>query len=151
MTRICGRDTDRTETREWLESLEAVLRTQGPARAEYLISRLTDRSRQAGATLPQAANTPYINTIPLERQPPYPGDRAIERRIKSWIRWNAMAMVVRANRESPGIGGHISTFASAATLYQVGFNHFFHGKDATGDGDHVYFQGHAAPGIYAQA
>ena len=144
-------DVDAVETREWLDSLEAVLRAQGPARAADLVSRLMERSQQAGAALRSAIHTPYVNTIPVDRQPAYPGDRAIERRIKSWVRWNAMAMVVRANRESPGIGGHISTFASAATLYQVGFQHFFRGKTAPGGGDLVYYQGHAAPGIYAQA
>ncbi|UCD39352.1 MAG: pyruvate dehydrogenase (acetyl-transferring), homodimeric type [Fidelibacterota bacterium] len=146
-----GGDTDAEETREWVESLEGVVRHKGPERGQFLLNRLIDKSHELGLQLPFSANTPYVNTIPLEQQPAYPGDRALERRIKSIIRWNAMAMVVRANRHSDGIGGHISTFASAATLYQVGFNHFFQGKGEDFDGDQIYIQGHASPGIYAQA
>src|SRR5216683_1986746 len=104
-----------------------------------------------GVEIPFSANTPYINTIPPSRQQPFPGSREIERRIKNLVRWNAMAMVVRANRKDHGIGGHISTYASAATLYEIGFNHFFRGPDAKGGGDQVYFQGHASPGMYARA
>ncbi|MFQ5489223.1 MAG: pyruvate dehydrogenase (acetyl-transferring), homodimeric type [Phycisphaerae bacterium] len=143
-------DHDPTETSEWLESLKAVLGDQGPARAQYLLGRLIEWGKREGVVLPFTANTPYVNTIPVEDQPAYPGDRAIERRIKSLVRWNAMAMVVRANRLQGGIGGHISTYASAATLYEVGLNHFFRGHDG-GIGDQIYFQGHAAPGIYARA
>ncbi len=139
------------ETREWLESLEYVLRTEGPERVKELLHELDTYAYEAGVDLPFTANTPYINTIPKEKQPKFPGGREIERRIKSLVRWNAMAMVVRANKEEPGIGGHISTFASAATLYEIGFNHFFRGKDHNNEGDIVYFQGHAAPGIYARA
>ena len=139
------------ETREWLESLEYVLRTEGPERVKELLHELDTYAYEAGVELPFTANTPYINTIPKEKQPKFPGGREIERRIKSLVRWNAMAMVVRANKEEPGIGGHISTFASAATLYEIGFNHFFRGKDHNNEGDIVYFQGHAAPGIYARA
>ncbi len=139
------------ETREWLESLEYVLRTEGPGRVRELLHELDNYAYEAGVELPFTANTPYINTIPKEKQPKFPGGREIERRIKSLVRWNAMAMVVRANKEEPGIGGHISTFASAATLYEIGFNHFFRGKDHNFEGDIVYFQGHAAPGIYARA
>ncbi len=139
------------ETKEWLESLEYVLRSQGPERVKELLNELDMYAHEAGVDLPFTANTPYINTIPKEKQPKYPGGREIERRIKSLVRWNAMAMVVRANKEEPGIGGHISTFASAATLYEVGFNHFFRGKDQNSEGDLIYFQGHAAPGFYARA
>ena len=114
MTSITMRDTDSTETQEWLESLEAVLQMQGSARANYLLHRLLERAAKAGIDVKTSINTPFINTIPPDHQPPYPGDRAIERRIKSILRWNAMAMVVRANRKSEGIGGHISTYASSA-------------------------------------
>jgi pyruvate dehydrogenase E1 component len=118
---------------------------------QYLLEQLQLHAYENGVRLPFTANTPFINTIPAEEQPPFPGNRDIERRIKSIIRWNAMAMVVRANIASPGIGGHISTYASAATLYEVGFNHFFRGKGDNHSGDLIYFQGHASPGIYARA
>jgi pyruvate dehydrogenase E1 component len=144
-------DIDPAETQEWLESLRYVLESKGPERVSYLLSVLDEKACRSGVELPFTATTPYINTIPAEDQPPYPGNREIERRIKSIIRWNAMAMVVRANKESPGIGGHISTFASAATLYEVAFNHFFLGKGENFSGDQIYFQGHASPGIYARA
>ncbi len=139
------------ETREWLESLNYVLHHSGPNRVRELLQQLQDHAYEAGVRLPFSANTPYINTIPAEAQPQFPGNREIERRIKSIIRWNAMAMVVRANRQSSGIGGHISTFASAAALYEVGFNHFFRGRTDSFPGDIIYFQGHASPGIYARA
>jgi pyruvate dehydrogenase E1 component len=144
-------DIDGGETREWLDSLTAVLQQRGPERASYLLSQLKHTAIRHGVDIPFTANTPYINTIPADRQPPFPGSREIERRIKSLIRWNAMAMVVRANKHEPGIGGHISTYASAATLCEIGFNHFFRGPDAPGGADLVYFQGHATPGIYARA
>ncbi len=145
-------DSDPTETSEWLESLEYVLRSKGPERVKYLLSALEKKARLEGVELPAALNTPYINTIPIPRQPVYPGNRELERRIKSIVRWNAMAMVVRANKQFDGIGGHISTFASAATLYEVAFNHFFRGRGESGyDGDLIYFQGHASPGMYARA
>ncbi|OHB75047.1 MAG: pyruvate dehydrogenase (acetyl-transferring), homodimeric type [Planctomycetes bacterium RBG_16_64_10] len=146
-----GPDIDPTETAEWLESLAYVLESKGKDRVAYLLSVLDERAHLAGVELPFAANTPYVNTIPTELQPPYPGDREIERRIKSIIRWNAMAMVVRANRELDGIGGHISTYASAATLCEVAFNHFLRGRGAGYAGDQIYFQGHASPGVYARA
>jgi len=139
------------ETREWLESLDYVLQSGGPARVSRLLRELSDHARRSGVKQPFTANTPYINSIPVEEQPPFPGSREIERRIKSLVRWNALAMVVKANKLEEGIGGHISTFASAATLYEVGFNHFFKGKGDDHDGDLIYFQGHAAPGIYARA
>jgi pyruvate dehydrogenase E1 component len=139
------------ETREWLDSLDYVLRTGDRSRVLRLLDALRTRARQFGIREPFSSNTPYINTIPEHEQVPYPGDREIERRIKSLVRWNALAMVVRANRESDGIGGHISTYASSATLYEVGFNHFFRGKDAGHDADIIYFQGHASPGPYSRA
>jgi pyruvate dehydrogenase E1 component len=139
------------ETHEWLESLGDVLRHGGPARVGRLLHDLGIHAQKAGVKLPFTANTPYINTIHPDDEVPYPGSREIERRIKSLIRWNAMAMVVRANRLEDGIGGHISTYASAATLYEVAFNHFFRGRDGGFEGDIVYFQGHASPGIYARA
>ncbi len=149
--RQLARDEDPQETREWLDALEYVIRTGGCERAAYLLERLKQRAFHCGVRFVSSATTPYVNTIPPEAQPDYPGDRALERKIKSLIRWNAMAMVVRANRESPGIGGHISTYASAATLYEVGFNHFFRGKQGRHPPDQVFFQGHASPGIYARA
>jgi pyruvate dehydrogenase E1 component len=139
------------ETREWLESLNYVLERGGPERVARLLHELGVHAQQAGVKLPFTANTPYINTISAKKQLPFPGSREIERRIKSLIRWNAMAMVVRANREESGIGGHISTYASAATLYEVGFNHFFRARGDSQEGDIVYLQGHASPGIYARA
>jgi len=139
------------ENREWIESLDYVYESQGPDRLLELLRLLQVRAQQKGVQAHFTASTPYINTIPADRQPVFPGSREIERRIKSIIRWNAMAMVVRANRQHAGIGGHISTFASCATLYEVGFNHFFRAKSAGHPGDIVYFQGHAAPGIYARA
>ena len=140
------------ENREWLDSLDYVYQNEGPKRVRELLRNLQLRAQQHGVHIHFTANTPYINTIPADRQPVYPGSREIERRIKSILRWNAMAMVVRANRTASGIGGHISTYASTATLFEVGFNHFFRARrdDAT-EGDIVYFQGHAAPGVYARA
>ena len=139
------------ENKEWLESLDYILQNQGPDRVTELLRKLQIYAQQQGVKIPFTANTPYINTIPADKQAVFPGSREIERRIKSILRWNAMAMVVRANRELNGIGGHISTYASAATLYEVGFNHFFRGKNDPSGGDIIYFQGHAAPGIYARA
>jgi len=139
------------ETKEWIESLDYVLENSGDQRAAKLIKILQIHAQKKGIKLPFTANTPYINTIPVTKQPKYPGDPKIEWKIRSLIRWNAMAMVVRANRLEVGIGGHISTFASAAALYEVAFNHFFRGRNESHEGDIVYFQGHAAPGIYARA
>jgi len=139
------------ETREWLESLDYVLRQGDKGRSLRLLAALRARARQTGVKEPFTSTTPYINTIPVNEEVPFPGDREIERRIKSLVRWNALAMVVRGNRESDGIGGHISTYASSATLYEIGFNHFFRGKEAGHDADLIYFQGHASPGIYARA
>lgn len=139
------------EQQEWLESLDYVIRKGGPERVKNLMLLMQMRLHQEGIKLPFTANTPYINTIPVEEQAKFPGSREIERRIKSILRWNAMAMVVRANRVENGIGGHISTYASIATLYEVGFNHFFRAPSDNFSGDLVYFQGHAAPGNYARA
>jgi len=139
------------ENAEWRESLDYVLNSQGPERVRQLLRLLQARAQEQGVSIPLTANTPYINTIPRHQQPVYPGNREIERRVKSIIRWNAMAMVVRANQESPGIGGHISTYASAATLWEVGFNHFWRGRTDAFLGDMVFFQGHASPGVYARA
>ena len=146
-----GGDPDPSETAEWLESLQYALETKGPERVAFLLSKLAVAAHQKGVEAPFSATTPYINTIPAEKQPVFPGNREIERRIKSIIRWNAMAMVVRANKVSDGLGGHISTFASSATLYEVGYNHFFRGKGDGYDGDQIYFQGHASPGMYSRA
>ena len=139
------------ETREWLESLEEVLQRSGPARVQDLLDELDSYAQGKGVELHFSANTPYVNTIPHFDQPAYPGDLKLERRLRALVRWNAMAMVVRANREVDGIGGHIATYASAATLYEVGFNHFFRGPNGKHSGDLVYFQGHASPGMYARA
>lgn len=144
-------ETRELETKEWLYSLDYVLEHGGPERVTEILQQLQIRAHKAGVKIPFTANTPYINTIPREKQPPFPGNREIERRIKSIIRWNAMAMVVKANKMESGIGGHISTYASAATLYEIGFNHFFRGKGEDYNGDQIYFQGHASPGIYARA
>ena len=129
------------ENGEWRESLDYVLQTQGEERVRQLLRLLQVRAQEQGVSIPFTANTPYINTIPKNQQPVFPGNREIERRIKSIVRWNAMAMVVRANREKSGIGGHISTFASVATLWEVGFNHFWRGRTDKFIGDMIYFQG----------
>ncbi|MGE3181118.1 MAG: pyruvate dehydrogenase (acetyl-transferring), homodimeric type [Phycisphaerae bacterium] len=144
-------DLDPIETSEWIESLDAVVQESGRSRAEYLLKKLHDWANRHNVDVPLAANTPYINTIHADEQASFPGDRAIERRIKSYARWNAMAMVVRANREPGGVGGHISTYASSATLLEVGFNHFFRAQTDEYPGDQIYFQGHGSPGIYARA
>ncbi|HZS71748.1 MAG TPA: pyruvate dehydrogenase (acetyl-transferring), homodimeric type [Candidatus Acidoferrum sp.] len=142
---------DDVEVQEWLESLDSVLESSGAEVAREILERLRAHAKVSGINLPFTANTPYANTIPARLEPLFPGDQELERRIKSLIRWNALAMVVRANRVEHNIGGHISTYASAATLYEVGFNHFFRARTADFEGDTVYFQGHAAPGIYARA
>ena len=143
-------DTDQQETQEWLEALDGVIASEGPQRAHYLIERLIDTAQQHGADIPYSANTQYINTIPVDLQPQYPGDADMELKIHSYIRWNAMAMVVRANKHT-NVGGHIASFASAAALYDVGFSHFWHAPNGKHDGDLIFFQGHAVPGVYARA
>ena len=144
-------DTDPVETGEWLDSLDAAIDAHGKTRARYLLSRLLERATAAQVSFPATVSTPYVNTIPREQEPWFPGDEHIERRIRAFIRWNAAMMVIKANKIAEGIGGHLSTFASSASLYEIGFNHFFRGKEDGTAGDHVYFQGHAAPGIYARA
>jgi pyruvate dehydrogenase E1 component len=144
-------DIDPQETQEWLDSLEAVLENEGVERAHFLLERLIDKARRSGAYLPYSANTAYLNTIPVQAERPFPGDLAMERRIRSLVRWNAMAMVVQANRISTELGGHISSFASSATLIDVAYNHFLHARTKDHGGDLVFFQGHSAPGIYARA
>ncbi|HEY6628853.1 MAG TPA: pyruvate dehydrogenase (acetyl-transferring), homodimeric type [Acidimicrobiia bacterium] len=144
-------DTDPTETQEWVDSFDAVVHEQGPDRARFLMAKLLERAHETSIGVPGSVTTPYVNTISAEDQPEFPGDEDIERRIRRFIRWNAAVMVIKANHREKGIGGHLSTFASSATLYEVGFNHFFKGRNAPGGGDHVYMQGHAAPGIYARA
>jgi pyruvate dehydrogenase E1 component len=142
-------DLDPQETREWLDALEGVLQTQGPDRAHFLIEQLIDKARRSGAYMPFSANTAYINTIPHHKQVRIPGDQAIEHKIRSYTRWNAMAMVVRANNHT-NVGGHIASFASSATLYDVGFNHFWHAPSESHGGDLVFVQGHSAPGVYSR-
>ncbi|HEX9539474.1 MAG TPA: pyruvate dehydrogenase (acetyl-transferring), homodimeric type [Streptosporangiaceae bacterium] len=144
-------DIDPDETREWVESFDNVVRTRGRSRARYVMLRLLERAREQQVGVPGLRSTDFINTIPPEREPWFPGDEYVERRIRAYIRWNAAVMVSRANRPGMGVGGHIATYASAASLYEVGFNHFFHGKEHGESGDQVFFQGHAAPGIYARA
>ena len=144
-------DIDPIETGEWVESIDSVLRQHGPERAHFLLNHMIDFARRSGAYLPYSPNTAYLNTISTGRQPEYPGDRTIERRIEAYIRWNAMAMVVQANRISSEYGGHISSYASSATLYEVGFNHFWRAPTEDHLGDMVFFQGHSSPGVYARA
>ena len=144
-------DIDPVETKEWLDSLSAVLQNDGSERAHFLIKQLIDQSYKAGSKIPYTQTTPYINTIPPEEEKKSPGDQNIERKIRSFIRWNAAAMVVRANKKFPELGGHIGTFASAATLYDVGMNHFWRAKNNKFGGDLIYFQGHSAPGMYSRA
>jgi pyruvate dehydrogenase E1 component len=148
-TKVLGIDAQ--EMQEWIESFDAIVKQEGRESANLLLNQLRARAESLGVGHAFTANTPYINTIPVDKQPVFPGDQDIERRIKSLIRWNALAMVVRANRVDHSIGGHISTYASAATLFEVGFNHFFRGRTDTFEGDTVYFQGHASPGVYARA
>ncbi len=144
-------DIDPVETQEWLESIDSVLKIHGPLRAHFLLERLIDYTRRSGAYLPFKANTAYVNSIPPGREPVYPGNRALEKRIESYIRWNALAMVVAANRKSSEYGGHLASYASSATLYEVGFNHFWRAPSAEHPGDLVFLQGHSSPGIYARA
>jgi pyruvate dehydrogenase E1 component len=144
-------DIDPDETADWLASLDDMVDSRGRSRARYVMLKLLERAREQNVGVPALRSTDFINTIPPEREPWFPGNEAIERRIRSYIRWNAAVMVSRANRPGLGVGGHIASYQSAASLYEVGFNHFFRGKDHPGGGDHIYFQGHAAPGIYARS
>ena len=145
------RDIDPVETQEWCEALDSVLAFEGAERAQFLLGELADEARRQGAPVPYSANTPYLNTIRPDQEERHPGDRAIEHRIRSLIRWNALATVLRANKESSELGGHIASFQSAATLYDVGFMHFWHGATERHGGDLVYLQGHSSPGFYARA
>ena len=140
-------DIDPEETSEWVDSLDAITESRGRSRARFLMMKLLERARELQVGIPATVTSPYINTIPAEREPWFPGDEYTERRIRAFIRWNAAVMVTRANSRAPGIGGHLATYASSAALYEVGFNHFFRGKDDGQAGDQVYFQGHAAPGL----
>ena len=144
-------DTDPDETQEWLDSLDAVAGARGQVRARFLMTKLLERARELNIGVPASVSTPYVNTIPPEQQPFYPGDDLLEKRIRRFVRWNAAVMVIKANNEDPGIGGHLSSFASSAILYEVGYNHFFRGKEDGQPGDSIYLQGHAAPGAYARA
>ena len=143
-------DIDPEETAEWISALDDLIDTN-PERAGFLLRRIMHHARSRRVGVPSMVSTHYINTIPPEEEPYFPGNEDLERRIRRLIRWNAAVMVSRANKHLEGIGGHISTYASSASLYEVGFNHFFRGKNAPGGGDHVYFRGHAAPGMYARA
>src|SRR3954465_2949507 len=144
-------DIDAGETDDWIESLDQVIDQEGEVRARFLLFKLLKRARQRHVGLPALTNTRYINTISPEQEPDFPGDEQMERRIRRLIRWNAVAMVLCANNRYSGIGGHLATYASAASLYEVGFNHFFRGKDGDQSGDQIFYQGHAAPGMYARA
>src|SRR2546423_13662838 len=146
-----GADADATETSEWLEAIDAVVAHDGPDRARQILTRVVERAQHAGTGPIASLNTPYVNTIPPARETQLPGDPALERRLRSIVRWNAIAMVVRANKESSELGGHIATYQSAATLYEVGFNHFWHAASEQHRGDLVYFQGHSSPGNYSRA
>ncbi|MBT6614464.1 MAG: pyruvate dehydrogenase (acetyl-transferring), homodimeric type, partial [Deltaproteobacteria bacterium] len=144
-------DIDPLETQEWLDALESVLKREGPQRAHFILDKLIDKARRSGTRLQFSANTAYLNTIPLDQEEKNPGDLEMESRILALIRWNAMAMVIQANRSTASVGGHIASFASSAALYEVGFNHFFHAPTETHGGDLLYIQGHCAPGIYARS
>ncbi|HVF13688.1 MAG TPA: pyruvate dehydrogenase (acetyl-transferring), homodimeric type, partial [Acidimicrobiales bacterium] len=146
-----GPDIDPQETSEWVDSLDEVVGARGKTRARFLVMKLLERARELQVGFPAMVSSDYINSIPPEREPWFPGDEHMERRIRAFVRWNAAVMVTRANAKAPGIGGHLATYASSAALYEVGFNHFFRGKDDGQPGDQVFFQGHAAPGIYARA
>ena len=144
-------DLDPLETREWLDALDSLVVFEGADRATVLLDELLNGARRSGVPVPYSANTPYLNTIPPDREPQYPGDLEIEYRIRSLIRWNAVATVLRANKESSELGGHIASFQSAATLYDVGFNHFWSAPSESHGGDLLFVQGHSSPGIYARA
>src|SRR5947209_10326328 len=146
-----GADVDATETSEWLEAIDAVVAHDGPDRARHILTRVVERAQHRGTGPIATLNTPYVNTIPPEREAGLPGDPAVERRLRSIIRWNAMAMVVRANKTSSELGGHIASYQSLAVLYEVGFNHFWRAPSEQSGGDLVYFQGHSSPGNYARA
>src|SRR5215207_204615 len=149
--RLSEEDSDPQETREWLDALDALIRSVGPERATFVLKHLLQHARTRRVPLPQVLNTPYLNTISLADQPPFPGNLEIESRLSAVVRWNALAMVVRANAASAELGGHIASYSSAADLFEVGFNHFFRANTAESRGDLIYFQPHSAPGDYARA
>ena len=144
-------ETDALETQEWLDALTAVIETEGTDRAHFLLEAMIDKARRSGSNLPYNATTAYVNTIPTHLQQRLPGDPEMERRVRALVRWNAIMTVLRANEKSPGVGGHIASFQSAATLYDTGFNYFFRAATEGFGGDCVYFQGHSSPGVYARA
>ncbi|MEQ1915122.1 MAG: pyruvate dehydrogenase (acetyl-transferring), homodimeric type, partial [Gallionella sp.] len=144
-------DYDPQETQEWLDALESVFEKEGSERVHFILEKLLDKARSSGAGVPFSATTPYCNSIAVGDEQRSSGNHDLEHRIRALMRWNAMALVLNANRESSELGGHIASFASAATLYDVGFNHFFHGQTSSHGGDLVYFQGHSSPGVYARA
>ena len=141
------RDQDAAETAEWVDSLASVIHASGEHRARFLIKRVMEEAKRRGVFPAGPLTTDYVNTIPRQASPDHPGDSKIEKRIRRIVRWNAVAMVHRANIKYPAIGGHLSSYASSASLYEIGFNHFFRGKEGPGSGDHIYFRGHAAPGV----
>ena len=145
------KDIDVEETQEWAESLEDLIKTHGTERAEYILRALLKEAGEKGVKVPTLVKTDYINTIPVDQQPEYPGDEELERQYRAWIRWNAAIMVQRAQKKGIGVGGHISTFAGVADLYEMGQNHFFRGRNHPGGGDQVFFQGHSSPGVYSRA
>ena len=151
VTALTANDSDKQETKEWLEALQAVLENEGPDRAHYLMERLIDLARQSGSDIPFSANTAYVNTIPAHLEQHCPGNLEYEEKLRSWMRWNAMAMVVKANRVDGDLGGHLSSFASLANMLGIGFNHFWHAPTEEHGGDLLYIQGHSSPGIYARA
>ena len=144
-------DIDPQETKEWLDALESLIREEGADRAQYLLSQVMDFARHAGVPVAQGMHTDYINTIATQDEPEYPGNLELERRIRSYIRWNAVMIVLRASKKDLELGGHMSSFASSATMYEVCFNHFFRGRNQKDGGDLVFFQGHISPGVYARA
>ncbi len=144
-------DPDAQETQEWLDALEAIVEQEGPERAHYLIEKQIELARASGINIPYSANTAYVNTIPPDQEARSPGNHELEHRIRSYARWNAVAMVLKANKGDSNLGGHIASYASSATLYDVGFNHFWHAPSENHGGDMVLFQGHSAPGVYARA
>ena len=151
MSEILVNDVDPIETQDWLQSLDSLIREEGVERAQYIIEQVIGQARTNGVSLPTGVTTDYVNTIPASEQPAYPGDHAIERRIRSAVRWNAIAMVLRSQKKDLDLGGHISTYQSAATMYEVCYNHFFKAATEKNGGDLIFFQGHAAPGMYARA
>jgi len=151
MSELLKNDVDPIETNDWLAAIDSLIREEGIERAQFIIDQVMQQARAGGVSLPSGITTDYVNTIPVSEQPAYPGNLEIERRIRSYVRWNAVMMVLRGQKKDLDLGGHLSTFQSAATMYEVGFNHFFKAATEKNGGDLVFFQGHAAPGMYARA